>query len=232
MIRRTILLTSGLALLLAGCGAKAPDVSFRQPAVTASGNVQSADFTNEGMPETTDSLEVSTGTGAADLIVAVSGGVLIGRPDAPVLTVYTDYGCEYCHAFTTELRPEIEQSYVEEGRLSLQLLFVPRSPEGLFMAKVALCSADQGLFRIADRQLVLKPIASDKDLPAFQKKTNVNLKALRSCIAAKNLGEEIQSVVESSGVTRVPAFELHGHTWLGLLERDELKTTIEGALKR
>lgn len=230
MFRVAILLTSGLTLLLAGCGSKAPDVSFRQPPVNGSGHVQSADFTNEGMPGTTDSLEVATGTGASDVISTVSGGVLIGKTDAPVLTVYTDYACEYCHVFATELRPEIEQSYVEDGRLSLRLLLLPRSPEGIFMAKVALCSADQGLFRIADRQLVLKPIASDKDLPAFQKKTGVNLKVLRSCIAGKALTDEIQSVVATSGISRVPAFELRGTSWLGLLERDELRATIDEVL--
>lgn len=230
MIRRSALLTATLALLLAGCGAKTPDVSFRKPPVTASGTFQSADFTNEGMPKTTDSLEVATGTGASDLIATISGGVLIGKADAPVLTVYTDYACEYCHVFATEFRPEIEQSFIEEGRLSLRILLVPRSPEGLFMAKVALCSAKQGLFRVTDRQLVLKPITSDKDLPVFQKKTGVNLKQLRSCIAGESALEEIQSVIESSGVSRVPAFELRGVSWLGLLERDELKATIEKAL--
>ncbi len=236
MILRPLFLTTASLLLLAGCGSQAPDVSFRQPAPeVASGGTQNTDFTNEGMPKTTDSLEVVTGSGFADLVTSVSGGVLIGNASAPVLTMHTDYACEYCHEFATELQGQVEKTYIDPGLLSLRLVFVPRTTEGLFMTKVALCAQAQHLFRITDRQLVTHPIAADKDLPALAKKTGVNLKSLRSCIAKKPMEENIAATVTSAreaGITRVPAFELNGVAWLGVMETDELKATIEGALKR
>lgn len=232
MIRPFHVLAGLVFLTLSACGAETHDVSFRKPVPAASsGSAQSTDFTNEGMPKTTDSLEVPTGTGAADLVQVISGGVLIGDSDAPVLTVTTDYSCEYCRQFVTEGRPGLERGFVDGGRLSLKLVFLPHDAAGVFMAKTALCAARQNLFAAADKRLAVRPIAADRDLPSFALKTGLNLKTLRQCIAKKSIAEEIRSTVDAAGGARVPSFKLNAASWLGLMENDELNATIDRALR-
>lgn len=233
MIRGTPLLLGTTLLLLSACGSKPPDVSFRPQTETISGtSVEKPDFTNEAMPKTIDSLEVATASGAADLVNAISGTILIGKEDAPVLTVFTDYACEYCREFSAERQDDVERQYVDPGTIALRIVFVPRSPEGTFMAKTAVCAAKQGAFRSTDKELVIHPVAGDKDLPSLAKRAGLNLKALRTCVAQKSLDAEITAEAKAASGTRVPAFTLGQSSWIGLLEDDELSAIIRKALVR
>lgn len=236
-VLRRVLSVTAFLLLLAGCrGNTPPDVNFRSHEGTeqvATGNT--VDFTNEAMPQTTDSLEVSTGSGGSALIRAVSGGILIGRADAPVLTVYTDDACDYCREFAASKRGDILRNFVDQGTISLQIVFVPQSDDGIFMAKVSLCALRQNRFMETDRELSATPITSDRDLPALAKKTQLSLKTLRACIAEKKIGLEISTAVStarSAGAVRVPFFTLNNASWTGLMEDDELARAVQEALKR
>lgn len=226
----------GISLvMLSSCGRPAPDVSFRNTVpLVSTGSIEQPDFTNEGMPEDTDSLEVATGSGASDHVTVLTGALLIGKNDAPVLTVYTDYACEYCREFSADHQPSMELAFIDTGIVALNLVYIPRDAAGMFMAKTAICAAKQGLFRSANREIAIRPIVGDKDLPAFSKKTGLTLKTLRTCIAEKSLDASIrQNTADArvAGISRIPAFTLGNASWIGLMEEDELARTITEALR-
>lgn len=234
-MQRIHLLIIGCAIVATSCTGKTPDVSFRTGSGAVSETVeQTSDFTNEGMPRTSDSLEVHTGTGS-EQVRTLSGSVLIGEENAPRLIVYTDYACEYCHEFSADQKAVIEHEWVDNGRLALHLVFVPRSDAGSLMAKVALCSVEQGLFPLVDRQMGIRPVATEKDLPLLIKKTGLNAVRLKKCMAKPAIDLGLESMTETArdrGITRVPTFELGAESWQGLLPLDELRSILETELAK
>gem|GEM_PF-1382513 len=233
------------AIALSGCRASKPPETFRQPLLRSSGSIAASreasggimDFTNERTPKTPESLEVSrVNTGAKLMIVRSGASLFIGSPQAPAtLTLYSDYDCPYCRQFMVEDLPWLERTYVEPGKLRVERLFVPMSSAGDLMARAALCAVDQNRFRELDAQFASTPLISDKQLWATLKSAGVKqTKEFSKCLSAEAttlLLEAQKARAEEAGVKRVPTFALQQKTWLGLLTREELKRTIEAAMR-
>lgn len=222
----------GIALLLSACTAS-PDVHLRQPEPKAETG-ESIDFTNEAMPKTIDSLEVAIKTGTASIVRVMTGAIFIGSDHAPMLTIYTDYACEYCQKFFIERVGSLKREYIDTGKLSLKIIVIPRDNAGLLMAKVALCSSEQELYNSVDRELTIRPLQSEDQLVAFAKKTGLNLATLKKCMSKESLAQEIErnvSEAKEAGISRVPTFLLKGELWIGVMEKNELIGKIEELLK-
>jgi protein-disulfide isomerase len=245
-MRRIVVITGTCLLLLAACGGyEAPESNFRQnPSGTGSSATNgqhsdsgSTDFTNEVTPETHDSLEVPAhATGATVQVTLVSSAIVLGDPtEAKRLVIITDYGCQYCRDFGVSALPSIIDTYVATGRMSVELTFLPFSPDGDLMARAAICMATKGKFAQANQSLLRKRLRSgnDKDLAAFAKEQKVTLKELSKCLMLAETNATIETMkiaAEQHGISRVPSFRLGEASWEGLLSPTELAEKIQKGL--
>lgn len=185
------------------------------------------------MPETTDSLEVAIDNTPVP-VTALSGGVIFGDASAPALTVWSDYGCEYCRQFSLSQMHSLEHRYVRSGTMSVRMFLLPRSDAGTLMAKVALCGLRMDRFNAVHGALSAQPIATVKDLPAFAKKTGLDQKKLTACVNDPTLTTSLETVAlqaQTDGITRVPSFGIGSSAWVGLTQDDELLRIIERELR-
>lgn len=193
----------------------------------------SPDAPNEKTPNTADSLEVQptdTETGI-DRSVTGSGTILEGSPENPHrLIIVSDDDCAYCRQFLTDDLPWIETEFVAKGSLTVERVFLPFSKDGEHAARLAICAAEQRKFPEADAWLNRHSLAS-VDSEKFAKAVGVNLKKLLACTARKNLLEGNLKRAKESNVERVPFFVLGSDSWLGLLQKKELRTKIETILR-
>jgi protein-disulfide isomerase len=235
IMRITIIPLLLLSLSLAACEAAPVQESFRQKntqAVSGSGLVIE-DLGNETMPKTTDSLEVQENREPL-LITAITGSVLIGRNDVPILTVWMDDDCEYCRQFTLNHLPILKEEFVRSGKMAIALFFLPKSDAGRLMAKITLCSLQFEKFEEVQKELSLRPISTQKDLPAFSKRVNIDTKKLAACVDDKRIDDDLARGMDDAkrqGITRVPFFRINDQEWLGLKEVDALHKIIIDALK-
>lgn len=224
-----------ISMLCMGCSSTVPQESFRQPETSASGTTTNdLDAPNEKMPTTIDSLEPEE-LKKPLTITAISGGVLLGNPSAPMLTVFTDYDCEYCRQFSMSDIPLLEKTFIQQEKLSLQILFLPRTDVGNFMAMAAMCAARLNVFPSVDLAFSAEPMTSTNSFAVIAKKIGVDQKALASCMSEPKIISELADTKEhadSMGITRVPSFILEEKTWVGRKQQDELMRDIDMSLRR
>lgn len=233
-MRISPLLIGVTMVLCTACGQMIPPVNFRQPE-SHTGEVMSdmADAPNEKTPVTTDSLEVETETVKVEMHV-LSGAVIMGDLLASrTLKIFDDYGCFYCREFGSSDLLWLIKTFVEAKSLKIERVFVPQSPAGVLMAKVALCGAKQDRFEDIDRALHSSPITTDAQVTALAKALKMNVKSLQTCIASNNVTTALQIAsddAKKANVTRLPAFELGTEHWIGIEAREDLRRRIEKAL--
>lgn len=230
---RKTLLALPLALLVAACVQAVNEPSFRPETGTGSGT--ETDLGHEATPQTIDSLEAATETAAVLKTTVLSDAILTGNADARHLVIIDDYGCTYCREFGLSDLPWIESGYVVPGKLAVERVFLPMSPVGTFSATVAICSAEQNAFGATDHALHATPIATDAELPAFTKRTGLDIKKLRACIksdATTTLLVAMKSRAEREGIVRVPAFVIGEKSWLGVMEKNELQALLMEILEK
>jgi protein-disulfide isomerase len=75
--------------------------------------------------------------------------VTLGDEDAPTtLIVFEDYLCAHCSAFSLQVKPLVEENYIQTGRTKLVYYDWPLAPQqGTFLAaRAARCAGDQDRF--------------------------------------------------------------------------------------
>ncbi len=216
-----------VSLLLVACKRAGPVERPAEPAMSGSivETETMLDAPNERTPKTADSLEIAMVSGATlSIRVTASGTILIGDVSAPRLMIFSDYDCTYCRRFSTTDLPWIEQETIS-GRLAIEHVFVPMSKNGESAARLAACSAEQGKFSEVHRRLSTKSISAI-DIEKFAKGVGVNLKKLLACTAQSNLLSGHLQKAQEFDVERVPYFVLGKDSWLGLLQKEELREKI------
>lgn len=227
-------------LLVAGCSLPAPlpdsDTEHVQSSDTTVMKTDETLGEHEGMPEGTESLEIedvpADETGLIPIAV-IEGSIILGNPDAPRLTLFTDYTCSYCADVSRAHVPWMLETYVQSGTLSLEIAFLPTDEKGILSAKTALCASLQEVFAPADKALYEVPLSSEKELTAFAKKIGADAKELTACVQDAETTAIIgmhSANAEAVGITRVPGFSLGEDTWLGVATKEGLQREIETAL--
>ncbi len=165
-------------------------------------------------------------------------GVLeIGPAQAPLtLQVFTNESCTYCAQFSRDMLGQLEQDYMQSGKLKVQISLVPfqKYPGSAWDEKAVLCAARQSkglamhlaLFtaRAHDRAGMLKAGAA----------TGLDQKSFTSCLDSPDTQAAVQAqelATQALHVTLVPTFILNGKTSVGLPHYADLRGRIDGALQ-
>ncbi|MEQ1849249.1 MAG: thioredoxin domain-containing protein [Candidatus Peribacteraceae bacterium] len=236
-----IILTLSL-LCLVGCSL--PAKPTKETEINATSSISSLPMTDEAIgknevtPENSESLEVedvpADETGLIAIAIGEEGTVILGNPDAPRLTLFTDYTCEHCSDVSRNTVPWILDTYVLKGTFALEIAMLPITEAGVLSAKTALCAAAQDIFSPADKELYEAPLTSTKELSAFAKKIGADATELAACVNDPEVNAIIglhRGIAEERTVERVPAFSLNGHTWLGVATKEGLQAEIETGMR-
>lgn len=221
-----------VATLIAGCRSMpVPEAVPLPPEQTATGSMH--DFANEATPQTPESLEVASSIDTVPVTASASGTIIIGAVTAPRLRIVTDPSCPYCQEFTLGDQLWMEQMYVAQGTLSLEIVYLPMDVIGTLNAKALLCSLEQNRFIDMDHSIAVKKLQSEAEAIARAKTLRISSNAFTACLRSKQTASILvnhQMIAESMQVMRVPSFTLGAERWIGIESRVRLQEMIEKAL--
>ncbi len=221
------ILTPICCLILISCASSLPQETFRQPSqasLSSSLSASDTDFTNEATPKTTDSLEVRSGmqkvidvraTESQSIILGDAGSGTVQRTHAPTLTIYMDYACEFCREEALTMRPSIMTTYIATSRMNLEIVLMPKSPQGLLLARAALCSARNGKFSTMDTMLLHNPTIDSATLSKSAQKIGIKASTWKYCMETTTFDTE-HTAPNGTSIERLPAFTLGKSHWIGV----------------
>jgi len=76
------------------------------------------------------------------------GSPVLGNPSAPITIIqFGDFQCHFCGRFARETEPQINQTYVQTGKINLVFKhFVTHGPDSMSAAMASQCANEQGKF--------------------------------------------------------------------------------------
>jgi protein-disulfide isomerase len=76
------------------------------------------------------------------------GVPLLGNPSAPVTIIeFGDFQCPFCDRFAKQTEPQINQTYIQTGKVNMLFVhFTIYGPDSITAAMAAQCTNDQGKF--------------------------------------------------------------------------------------
>lgn len=176
-------------------------------------------------------------------LIPLDDDPVLGSPDAPVTIIeYSEYLCGFCQRFALETLPQIEEEYIETGKVKLVFRDYPIHGEAAAaIAMVAECAADQGSFW--DMNLMLFERSeewseSEDILGTFQsyaEEIGIDADELVNCL---ELGTPFERILEDynlgiqDGVTGTPTFLINGTRIVGAQPLEEFQRIIEEELAR
>jgi protein-disulfide isomerase len=166
-----------------------------------------------------------------------------GSPTAPLVVVnFSDFGCPFCGSFARQTEPEIEQEYVQTGKVFFK--YVPfvmgMFPNGDEAAHASECAAEQGKFwpmhdalyaNQAEWKKARNPVSAFEryakgiglDVPRFAKcyaVPDVDPGTMRANVAAGKLGVRV-----------TPSFVVNGKAVEGALPLPQFRQLLDAALE-
>ena len=165
-----------------------------------------------------------------------------GDPDAPITIIeFADFQCPFCGRFFAETEPQIDEQYMQSGKVRFGYFnFAFLGPESTWAAEAAECAADQNKFweyhdKLYESQSGENQGAFNKDnLKKFAKELGLDTSAFDDCIDSgkyTQLIEEESSMASSIGVRSTPTFLVNGQAVVGAQPFAIFEQTIDSLLK-
>jgi len=165
-----------------------------------------------------------------------------GDPDAPVTIIeFADFQCPYCGRFFAETKPQIDEQYMQSGKVRFAYFnFAFLGPESNWAAEAAECAADQDKFweyhdKLYDSQSGENQGAFNKDnLKQFAEELGLDASAFNECLDSGKYSQLVQdesSLASSIGVRSTPTFLINGQAVVGAQPYEIFQQTIDSLLK-
>jgi protein-disulfide isomerase len=170
----------------------------------------------------------SQASGVADVLRSLrypqelAEGIYLGRSNAPVtLTMFADFTCPHCLAFTVEFEGMIVEEYVAAGKVLFEFQNFPLRQTSLPIANAALCAAEQDRFWGYHTRLFLLQVGGIPGARGFDRAgllaaaegTGLDIARFTTCI---DEGRQGDAVIEQArrardlGLTGTPSFLVNG----------------------
>jgi protein-disulfide isomerase len=165
-----------------------------------------------------------------------------GSPDAPVTIVeFSDFQCPFCEKFFTETLPQIQEEYIDTGKVKLVFKDFPLSFHGQAMpaAMTAECAGEQGKYWEMHDKLfgeqsrwVDKPEVNDV-MKQFADELGLDTDQFNQCFDSNKYADEINADMQegiAAGVQGTPAFFINGQFISGAQPFEVFKQIIDQML--
>ena len=165
-----------------------------------------------------------------------------GDPNAPVTIIeFADFQCPYCGRFFDETKPQIDEQYMQSGKVRFAYFnFAFLGPESNSAAEAAECAADQSKFweyhdKLYGSQSGENQGAFNKDnLKKFAEELGLDTSAFNECLDSGKYTQLIQdesSMASSIGVRSTPTFLINGQAIVGAQPFEIFQQIIDSLLK-
>lgn len=161
-----------------------------------------------------------------------------GDPNAPVTIIeFSDFECPFCASFHRNTLPQIEEKYINTGKVKLVYRDFPFSfhPNAQKAAEAAECAADQGKFWEMHDIIFENQKAIDIDnLKQYAVSIEINNVLFNDCLDSNRYSEEVKkdfSDGSDAGVTGTPTFFINGERLVGAQPFEIFTEVIERKLR-
>jgi len=165
-----------------------------------------------------------------------------GDPNAPVTIIeFGDFQCPYCGRFFAQTEPQIDETYIQSGKVRFGYFgFAFLGQESNWAAEAAECAADQNKFweyhdTLYSSQSGENQGAFNKDnLKKIAEGLGLDTSAFNECFDSgkyKRLIQDDSNAASSLGVRSTPTFLINGQAIVGAQPFDVFQQTIDSLLK-
>ena len=165
-----------------------------------------------------------------------------GDPNAPVTIIeFGDFQCPFCGRFATSTEPQINEAYIQGGKVRFGYFnFAFLGQESNWAAEAAECASDQNKFweyhdMLYSSQSGENQGAFNKDnLKKFAEDLGLDTSAFNECFDSGKYTQLIQeesSTASSIGVRSTPTFFINGQPLVGAQPFEVFQQTIDPLLK-
>ena len=165
-----------------------------------------------------------------------------GDPNAPVTIIeFGDFQCPYCGRFFAQTEPQIDETYIQSGKVRFGYFgFAFLGQESNWAAEAAECAADQNKFweyhdTLYSSQSGENQGAFNKDnLKKIAEGLGLDTSAFNECFDSgkyKQLIQDDSNAASSLGVRSTPTFLINGQAIVGAQPFEIFQQTIDSLLK-
>ena len=205
---------------------------------------------NPQLKNTTPQPTQTTPTEERRVFVSLSDDPIKGNPNAPVTIVeFSDFQCPFCARFFTQTLPQIQQDYIDSGKVKLVFRDFPLDsihPNAIGASIAAHCANEQAKFwdyhnKLFEGQTQWASLSASDAANTFIQyaaELGLNSDTFNSCLNSTKSLDEISNDYKDGikyGVTGTPAFfignDKDGYvTLIGAKPYSEFKQTIDDEL--
>lgn len=164
-----------------------------------------------------------------------------GDPNAPVTFIeFSDFQCPFCGKFATGTGRQIEQTYVDQGKVRFgywHMAFLGN--ESQWAAEASECAADQDKFweyhdlLFESQNGENQGAFSKENLKGFAANLGLDTKAFNECLDSGKYTQAVQEstqIAQSIGVRSTPAFLINGTPMIGAQPFESFQKVIDDSL--
>ncbi len=188
--------------------------------------------TAQVLPQTqnSDSQQQPQQQQAAPKVTANFVEPFLGKENAPVTMIeYGSYLCGHCINFGRNTFPQIEQNYINTGKVK----FIYRSYPPLELGMAVLCANDQGKFWEYDKYAIAHDITSEDDLKKFAADLGLNKDEFNKCLDDKKYNDQATAwyqMGQDAKVEGTPTFFINDKQIVGDLPYADFQKAIDEAI--
>ncbi len=204
--------------------------------VSGSGAVPSND-NNPGSNPGNDAGSGNDAPSAVDMESLMDDDAIKGDANAPVTIVeWTDYECPFCTRFFEQTYPQIEEEYIETGKVKFIVRDFPLSfhQNAQKAAEAAECAGEQGkYFEMHDKLFVEGVSGGVESFKQYAADLGLNTEAFNACLDSGEMAAEVSKDMrdgQAVGIRGTPGFVINGQTVSGAQPFANFKQVIDAAL--
>jgi len=183
------------------------------------------------------------GTEDMQLLMEMAVPVSVGDEDAPAtIIIFQDYLCNHCAAFSLQVKPMLEEAFIEKGQARLVYYDFPLNPAaGSFLAaRAARCAGDQGRFWDFHRVLMRNQLAWGREgnkvsvFGDYAGELGMDVGDFRGCLNSDRHAEEVSAnlrLAQALGLPGTPVVLVGTGGGTSQRLKDYSFQTIEAALE-
>lgn len=194
-------------------------------------------YSDKGNPNKTPSENGNNNEVVAN--VSVDDDPFKGAPDAPVTIIeFSDYECPYCAAFFRNTLPELEEKYINAGKVKFVYrdFPIPSHKNAQTAAEAAQCAGDEGKYwEMHDKIFENQEMMDKNNLVGHAASLGLKTDDFNLCLKDGKYADEVKNDFRDgtkAGVEGTPTFFINGRKVVGAQPFSVFEKIIEEELAK